>query len=1376
MITLLPILSSNQPEVKWTSRSARIENDVGKVVFEQQGIEAPDFWSDMAVRIVASKYFYGAHGTLQRESSIKKMIHRVVNTIVNWGYESGYYDDANAKIFYNELTFIFVHQLAAFNSPVWFNVGLWHEYKAGNGGTAGGWAHDFDSGQSTRQNQPYVRPQGSACFIQGVDDTMESIMALATSEAALFKFGSGTGTDLTPIRSSRENLSGGGRPSGPMSFLRIYDQVAGSIKSGGKTRRAAKMNTLRDWHPDIEEFITAKKKEEQKAHALIDAGYDGSFNGEAYASVAFQNENLSVRVSDEFMNAAITGGQWSLKAVTTGEVVGVKDASKLLDLISEGTWFCGDPGIQYDGAIQDWHTCAGTEPIHSTNPCAEYIFLNNTACNLASLNLLKFKWDDGRFDIIRFQAAVRALILAQDILVDWASYPTMLIADNSHIFRTLGLGYANLGALVMSYGLPYDSDKARGIASSIASLMTGEAYLMSAMIAEAKGPFKGYNDARCAHVAKPTLSDNVASMHRVISKHVEASHVLSYYAEAGLPSNFSEVIAFSQNSWHTAKRLGEAYGFRNAQVSVLAPTGCLVGGSLIQTDMGLVRLSTLGKTDGPQWQEAKFSVWTDEGPRNATKFYVNGRESTRVIKTSKGFTIQGTLKHKIKCLTPSGSLDWKKFANIVESDIVPISLGTMIGQPLKVKLPQLSELHHNSKEFTVPEYITPELAELVGYFMGDGSWHVKGLRFSIDARDTDVLTRLKTLSLSVFGLEAEEHPGSSDGMIGLSITSEHMARWWIEAGFQKLRPHPSHSGKGWVAFVPDPILGTNDSVVYGAFLRGLFEADGHSSSNCIELDSTDEQLIADCQSMFMALGVLAYSSENGLNGIGQNPMFGIYIPAHFHEAFKSKVSFISQRKGRETHSNQLKCDFIPVNDLNSLLQDLPQASRKKFRNGYKPGWLNRHFAVELAELTQDEWLKFALGFYWDQVEEVKDGGIQPTFDISVPSNVTYMANGFISHNTIAFMMDCDTTGVEPDIALVKYKLLAGSAVSSGYLKIVNNQVPAALKSLGYRHEDIVHIVAHIAKYDTIEDVDGVASGLNPKDLAVFDCALKPSKGSRSISWMAHINMMAAIQPFISGAISKTINMPSESTVDDIRQAYILAWQRGLKCVAIYRNDSKRSQPLNTSKSTNSTNIPASNALEKKVALLEQQLVEMSKSLSTSGPMRRRLPDTRAAKTHKFDISGHEGYVTVGTYDDGCPGELFIQMAKEGSTMGGLMDTIGTLTSISLQYGVPLDILVSKFSNQRFEPHGFTSNANIRTASSIIDYIFRWMSQEFTGGAPTLNSVQTPSEPVVVDEVKVKVRSSTYRDGKCCHSCGSVNIQITGTCAACLDCGSSLGCS
>jgi ribonucleoside-diphosphate reductase alpha chain len=827
-----------------------------------------------------------------------------------------------------------LNQYGSFNSPVWFNVGLWHEYKAGKGGTSGGWAYDFDTGKVERQELPYLRPQGSACFIQSVTDDMDSIMALAASEAMLFKFGSGTGTDLTPIRSSKEFLSGGGKPSGPLSFLKVYDQVANVVKSGGKTRRAAKMNTLRDWHPDIEEFINAKMSEEKKAHALIDSGYDGSFNGEAYGSVAFQNENLSVRVSDEFMDAAIKGQPWKTRAVTTGEIVEEKDASSLLDKISAGTWFCGDPGLQYDSAIQRWHTCKGTEPIHSTNPCSEYIFINNTACNLASLNLFKFRKDDGQFDIARFKAASRIFILAQEILVDSASYPTKLIAENSHIFRTLGLGYANLGALIMSYGLPYDSKEANTLAGAIAALMTGTAYDTSAEVAKLMGPFEGYHDARCSHVSKPIEESNKESMLGVVKAHLDATYTKLEDGVA-LPFNLNEIITEARSSWELAYGRGQVYGYRNAQVTVIAPTG-----------------------------------------------------------------------------------------------------------------------------------------------------------------------------------------------------------------------------------------------------------------------------------------------------------------------------------------------------------------------------------------------------------------------------------------TISFMMDCSTTGIEPDIALVSYKTLAGG----GMLKIVNTTVPYTLKYLGYSESDIEKISAHIFKHDTIEDVGDEQSGLKREHLPIFDCAFQPAKGQRSLSWRAHLKVMAAVQPFISGAISKTVNMPEWATVADIRQVYVEAWQLGLKCVAIYRSNSKRSQPLNTSRDEDTSGSSDLKSLKDKLATLEAALAQ------GPSPQRQRLGDTRDAVTHKFNVGGHEGYITVGLYDDGRPGELFIQMAKEGSTMGGLMDTVGTLTSIALQYGVPLETLAEKFSNQRFEPSGFTSNKGIPRATSIIDYVFRWMKQEFPKrkARDVVPATPTPDEPN-----KVK---SNYRDGVCCSTCGSSNVQVTGTCATCRDCGTSLGCS
>ncbi len=482
-------------QLEWERRTTEITDDGGKVIFKQDNVEVPKAWSVLATKVVVSKYFYGEQGTSERETSVRQLIHRICRTIADWGIKDGYFTKAGGEVFYDELTWLCLNQYGAFNSPVWFNVGLYHQYHIGNSSSRGNWFCDPTTGRAERGKTQYEYPQCSACFIQSVKDDMESIMHLAHSEAMLFKFGSGTGTDLSPIRSSKEKLSGGGRPSGPLSFLKVYDQVANVVKSGGKTRRAAKMNTLRDWHGDIEEFIEAKMKEEKKAWALIEQGYDGSYNGDAYGSVMYQNENLSVRVSDAFMQAAQDGKEWWTRSITTGKPLEKKDASTLLHKIAEGTWICGDPGLQYDGAIQKWHTCKGTEPIHSTNPCSEYVFLNNTACNLASLNLMKFKREDGTFDVEQFKAAVRIFITAQEILMDNASYPTREIAENSHIFRTLGLGYANLGSLIMSYGLPYDSDEGRALAGAITAIMTGHAYEQSAEIGRRHGRLQGLS--RC---------------------------------------------------------------------------------------------------------------------------------------------------------------------------------------------------------------------------------------------------------------------------------------------------------------------------------------------------------------------------------------------------------------------------------------------------------------------------------------------------------------------------------------------------------------------------------------------------------------------------------------------------------------------------------------------------------------------------------------------------------------------------------------------------------------------------------------------------------------------------------------------------------------
>ena len=943
-------------QIKWEKRSAEITDETGKAFFRQNNIEVPSFFSDLATKILASKYFYGDIDmgtdpkTGGRESSFRQVLLRVCHTLADWGLQDGYFASAeDARIFEEELIYLCVNQMGAFNSPVWFNLGLYQAYGTGKNSTRGNYYWDKEAGAVKRAASQYEYPQCSACFIQHVDDSMESIMELARAEAMLFKFGSGSGTDLSPLRSTREKLSGGGKPSGPLSFLGVYDAVAGVIKSGGKTRRAAKMNTLRDTHPDIEEFIEAKKKEERKVWALIEEGYDSSFNGEAYATVKFQNENLSVRASDAFMEAAVEGRDWWTKRVTDGKPCEKKSASGLLTSIAEGTHMCGDPGMQFDDTIHKWHTCKGSGRQNCTNPCSEYLFLDNSACNLASINLMKFRKEDG-FDAKRFAQACRLFIIAQEIIVDRSSYPTQGITYNSHWFRTLGLGYANLGSLLMSYGLPYDSEQGRALARGVTSVMTAMAYLTSTELAEAKGPFDGYRDARYWGVENPPMKDNVESMLDVIRLHRSESLALN----GGCPHALAD---YGRKLWNEVLERGIEYGFRNAQVTVLAPTG-----------------------------------------------------------------------------------------------------------------------------------------------------------------------------------------------------------------------------------------------------------------------------------------------------------------------------------------------------------------------------------------------------------------------------------------TIGFLMDCDTTGIEPAIGLVAYKMLAGG----GCLTLPIRMIPMTLRHLGYSEDVIKTACAHVEKYGTLEtiEVDGkpVASGVKEEHMPVFDTAFTSGQGKRVLPYMAHINMVAAVQPFLSGGISKTVNMPQGSTVQEIRDTYIKAWQMGLKGVAIYRDGSKRSAPISTKKKAEGAE--------------EVQAVQM-----VTEPYRRELPDTRVSLTHKFSIGGTKGYLTVGKFDDGQPGEVFIQMAKAGSTVNGLMDTVGTLLSLCLQYGVPLETLVKKFTHVRFEPEGFTRNPDIPTAKSVIDYISRWLGMEFIEGyrakmSPVArmqaehalqtgeNSSAGLADSITREDEQTKnvltpeqLELITTGDGHyVCPECGSSKVKVTGTCATCLNCGSSLGCS
>ncbi len=854
----------------------------------------------MATNVVASKYFRGPLSTPQRETSVRQMIGRISQTIATWGQRGGYFaSEQDSATFEDELTHLLLYQKAAFNSPVWFNCGV------------------------------EERPQCSACFINSVEDTMESILTLAKTEGMLFKWGSGTGTNLSTIRSSRELLAGGGQASGPVSFMKGYDAFAGVIKSGGKTRRAAKMVILDIDHPDVADFANCKAQEEKKAWALIDAGYDGSLDGPAYASIFFQNSNNSIRVSSEFMQAVIDDDEWHTRYVTTGEICETYRARDLMRMMAEAMHICGDPGMQFDTTINDWHTCANTDRIHASNPCSEYMFLDDSACNLSSINLMQFLTPDGTFDAEAYRRAVDILILSQEIIVDNSSYPTPTIERTSHDYRPLGLGYANLGALLMARGLPYDSEEGRAYAGAVTALMTGEAYLTSAKIAKAMGAFTGY-------------AVNREPMLRVIRKHRESLRDV----DQRLVDN--DVMQASIDAWDDALALGMQYGYRNSQVTVLAPTG-----------------------------------------------------------------------------------------------------------------------------------------------------------------------------------------------------------------------------------------------------------------------------------------------------------------------------------------------------------------------------------------------------------------------------------------TISFMMDCDTTGVEPDIALIKYKKLSGG----GMMKIVNATVPLALKKLGYATNQIKEIVQYIDEHGTIEG----APFLEESHLPVFDCAFKPAGGTRSIHYMGHVRMMAAAQPFLSGAISKTVNMPKEATVEDIEQAYLEGWRLGVKALAVYRDGCKRTQPLNTENGTD--------ALAEVAAQAQKTAV------------RHRLPDDRPAITHKFSIAGHEGYITVGMYEDGTPGEIFLVMAKEGSTISGLMDAFATSISLALQYGVPLKALINKFSHMRFEPSGYTTNREIPIAKSVMDYIFRWLASKFldaedraqvgiierietaSAAEPTLpkltaNGAEKVGAAMAMASPLSSGDSYTFHmqeDAPSCSECGALMIR-NGACYKCLNCGSTSGCS
>jgi ribonucleoside-diphosphate reductase alpha chain len=1227
------------------------------------------------------------------------------------------------------------------------------------------------------------------CFILAVDDTMDSILEWYREEGLIFKGGSGAGVNLSRIRSSKELLSSGGTASGPVSFMRGADASAGTIKSGGATRRAAKMVVLDVDHPDVEEFIETKAREEDKIRVLRDGGFDMDLGGKDITSVQYQNANNSVRVSDEFMRAVEDGKPFDLAARQTGEAVATVDAGELFRKMAKAAWECADPGIQYDGTINDWHTCPESGRITASNPCSEYVHLDNSSCNLASINLLKFLRNDDTFDVERFQRITELIITAMDISICFADFPTDKISTVTRAYRQLGIGYANLGALLMATGHAYDSEDGRAIAGAITSLMTGTAYRRSAELAVVVGPYEGYARNATAHK-------------RVISKHATAS--ASIRPLGGIDD---AILAAANEAWQECLELGEKSGYRNAQASLLAPTGCLTGDALISTDRGLARLTELGDIYGDRWQDLDLTVSTDDGPRRATKFFVNGEEPTRSIRTEGGYKIQGTYTHRVKVIDEMiGEWVWKRLADVSEGDLIPLQMRQLIGETREVPLPVIAEAYYTSdRNLHVPDFVTEDLAELVGYFMGDGSLHATGINFCVADTDLDVVERLRIAAKSLFNLEIKEW--QRKGYRQVTFQSVRLSRWWQAAGFAKRRPSHDHSGKGWTPHVPSAILETNNPVIYAAFLRGLFEADGTLSKGVPCLSTVSEEFTSELRTLLLSLG-LASTTIKSSTGWG-GPVFMIRLRNVDHALnFGEIVGFMSERKSREivqvetTDSARRDYVFLPPGVWGELAPPGHWARNAVRQSLAKRGGVARMLARRLYKETLDQRLEGVIEYLFERVASNEDGGVQPTYDLSVPDNVTYVANGMVSHNTIGLMMDCDTTGVEPDLALVKFKKLVGG----GSMQIVNQTVPRALKNLGYQPEQAEAIIEYIAEHGHVVD----APGLRREHYDVFDCAM----GERAISPMGHVRMMAAVQPALSGAISKTVNLPETATIEDIEKIYSEGWKLGLKALAIYRDNCKVGQPLSVSKRK-----PAEAAQSAEAA--------QPAAPHEVRPVRRRLPKKRSATVTRFSVAGAEGYMTASEYPDDGVGEVFLKLGKQGSTLAGVMDAFSVAISVGLQYGIPLESYVAKFTNMRFEPAGVTDDPDIRIASSVIDYIFRRLAldhlpydqradlsilsaaertAQLAGEDPAASveepdpvemaqsvpvehaqhhveqapaqqqpaGVERPAQPHSSTEL-IESQQGRSADAPLCLTCGT-KMRPAGSCYVCEGCGSTSGCS
>ncbi|MGA8797153.1 MAG: LAGLIDADG family homing endonuclease, partial [Candidatus Cybelea sp.] len=1864
--------------VVFEPRTSRIVNPDGSVIFEAPDVMVPASWSQVAVDVLAQKYCRkagvpkcitrvaeeGVPDWLQRsiadggalealprdeqfgpERDARQVFNRMAGCWTYYGWKYGYFDsEGDAKVYFDEMCAMLARQIGAPNSPQWFNTGLHWAYGI-SGPAQGHWYVDPTDETARASADTFSHPQVSACYILGIEDDLVNeggIFDGVLREARIFKGGSGSGANFSKLRSAGEKLTGGGTSSGLMSFLRVFDRAAGAIKSGGTTRRAAKMVVLNADHPDIEEFVNWKVREERKVADLvigsrifekqlnaiisaahdtrvpdqarldpalnaslrnaireaINAGvppgaaqsaldyasqgytrleieqYDTAWDSEAYITVSGQNSNNSVRLTNGFFDALDRDEEWLLTARTTGDVVKRIKAGDLWEQIAVAAWQCADPGLQFDDTIQEWHTCPNDDRINATNPCSEYVFIDDTACfapetristpdglrtveelyerqesgqralittdihsevdhrrlsahrpayitkvgerevfrlkladgreiratgdhkfltadngwkrldelklgldriairesgnsvtfasdaadvkrwqmlgwltgdgvlnkdtvalvfgprerrtaefmtaqlnelkaaavnysgaslvnvrssqisaqnngvlqtsasqtslvpyletrygfkqataihkdvpsaihrapedlkvaylqglfsadgcirangaatekevmlassssallrsvqlllsdlgmtsriswmhpqgrknpqgqlrlynqqsrkfnsligfpcsaekelkareilaggfdaqlknprspkvvsivpdgtttvydvtepvthsviaegmiahncNLASLNLVKFLNDDGNFDAQRFAQAARIWTTTLEISVTMGQMPSRRIAEKNHGYRTLGLGYANLGTLLMRLGLPYDSEEGFGWCAAITSLMTGAAYRTSAEMAQQLGPF-----ARFAANRDPML--------RVIRNHRSAA----YAADPGVyealtvtpvthaPTLFTQATwALARKMWDDAISIGEVAGFRNAQTVVIAPTGCLTGTALISTDRGLTRLQRLGNVDGEQWQDIDVRVLTDDGEQRASQFYINGISPTRRIRTSSGYTITGTPEHRVKIVDrQSGDLVWKRFGEVGPGDTVALSMGGFAGSPQVVNLPPLGEEHWTADfTTTAPQVLTADLAEFAGYFMGAGTLHAKGLRLRVADEDADVRDRLIALARELFNIEATVSEKGAYTEIG--IHSVPLAMWWQACGFAKHHPASDSRSKSYLAHVPDAVLASNDPVIYGAFLRGLFEADGTVVNGAAHLSTANASLADDVRTVLLTLGIPTNTRIDKSGWSGADLYVLRVRNADYVRNFLKTVGFIGDRK----RSAVRPCDtwqgtkgdrvFLPKDVLRTLVPHSSELYPRTALYGYRhAGAISRTAASELLERTGSVEIKTALTFFYDDVAANDDGGEQFTYDLSVPANVTYFANGFISHNTIGLVMDCDTTGIEPDFALVKFKKLAGG----GYFKIVNQSVDAALHKLGYSQEQIEAIETYAKGTGTLEEAphinratlkakgfdedaigrveavlasafelpfvfnkfvlgeefckerlglseaqlndwsfsllrDGLgfstqqieeasahicgrmtvegAPYLNDEHLPVFDCATPCGRyGSRYIRPLAHVDMMAAAQPFVSGAISKTINFPQTATIEDVKEAYRYSRERMIKAVALYRDGSKLSQPLAASYDFGNDGGEAEAASGSQPQPFATPMQIAEKIVYRYIAKRRPMPQRRSGYTQKATIAGHKVYLRTGEYEGGQLGEIFLDMHKEGAAFRSLMNNFAIAISLGLQHGVPLEEFVEAFTFTRFEPNGpVVGHDHIKMATSILDYIFRELAVSYLG--------------------------------------------------------------